>query len=86
VNVLVLVLMMSPTSRRCSASNSDGTLRAQRFVMDFASSAADALARIAATIEQIADPDPLGHQHAGMTGLEMLPNGQGESGPTCRSS
>ena len=34
-------------------------LRAQRFVMDFAASASEALARVASTVEQ-----PVGHQYA----------------------
>jgi CheY-like chemotaxis protein len=48
-------------------------LRAQRFVMDFASSAADALSRIASTIEQSLILILSDINMPGMTGLEMLP-------------
>jgi DNA-binding NtrC family response regulator len=48
-------------------------LRAQRFVMDFAISAADALARIAGTIEQTLILILSDINMPGMTGLEMLP-------------
>jgi CheY-like chemotaxis protein len=48
-------------------------LRAQRFVMDFASSAPDALARIAATTEQSLILILSDINMPGMTGLEMLP-------------
>ena len=48
-------------------------LRAQRFVMDFAMSAADALARIANTIEQSLILILSDINMPGMTGLEMLP-------------
>ena len=48
-------------------------LRAQRFVMDFANSAAEALARIAGTIEQSLVLILSDINMPGMTGLEMLP-------------
>jgi CheY-like chemotaxis protein len=48
-------------------------LRAQRFIMDFANSAADALARIASTIEQSLILILSDINMPGMTGLEMLP-------------
>jgi CheY-like chemotaxis protein len=48
-------------------------LRAQRFVMDFAMSAADALARIANTIEQSLILILSDINMPGMTGLKMLP-------------
>jgi CheY-like chemotaxis protein len=48
-------------------------LRAQRFVMDFAISANDALARIAGTIEQSLILILSDINMPGMTGLEMLP-------------
>jgi CheY-like chemotaxis protein len=48
-------------------------LRAQRFVMDFAISAADALARIAGTIEQSLILILSDINMPGMTGLEFLP-------------
>jgi CheY-like chemotaxis protein len=48
-------------------------LRAQRFIMDFANSAADALSRIASTIEQSLILILSDINMPGMTGLEMLP-------------
>jgi CheY-like chemotaxis protein len=48
-------------------------LRAQRFLMDFAISAADALARVASTIEQSLILILSDINMPGMTGLEMLP-------------
>ena len=48
-------------------------LRAQRFTMDFAISAASALARIAETIEQSLVLILSDINMPGMTGLEMLP-------------
>ncbi|CAN7178972.1 response regulator [Bradyrhizobium sp. LjRoot220] len=48
-------------------------LRAQRFVMDFANSAADALARIGSTIEHSLILILSDINMPGMTGIEMLP-------------
>nr|WP_249132960.1 response regulator [Bradyrhizobium sp. AUGA SZCCT0177] len=48
-------------------------LRAQRFVMDFVSSAADALARIGSTIEHSLILILSDINMPGMTGIEMLP-------------
>src|SRR6478752_7995208 len=48
-------------------------LRAQGFMMDFANSATDALARIASTIEQSLILILSDINMPGMTGLEMLP-------------
>jgi len=48
-------------------------LRAQRFVMEFANSRADALARIASTIEQSLILVLSDINMPGMTGIEMLP-------------
>ena len=48
-------------------------LRAQRFTMDFANSAASALARIAETLEQSLVLILSDVNMPGMTGLEMLP-------------
>ena len=39
-------------------------LRAQRFVMDFAASASEALARVASTVEQPPISNTVGHQYA----------------------
>jgi YesN/AraC family two-component response regulator len=47
-------------------------LRAQRFVMDFAVSASDALARVASIIEQSPILVLSDINMPGMTGLEML--------------
>jgi CheY-like chemotaxis protein len=48
-------------------------LRAQRFMMEFANSGADALTRIASTIEQSLILILSDINMPGMTGLEMLP-------------
>jgi CheY-like chemotaxis protein len=48
-------------------------LRAQRFVMDFANSAADALSRVASSIGQTLILILSDINMPGMTGLEMLP-------------
>jgi len=72
VNILVLVVDDEPTSRRCFASNFAKDLRAERFVMDFASSASDALAQIASTIGQSLILILSDINMPGMTGLEML--------------
>jgi len=48
-------------------------LRSQRFMMDFANSAADALKRIGSTIEQSLILILSDINMPGMTGLEMLP-------------
>jgi CheY-like chemotaxis protein len=72
VSVLVLVVDDEPDVEALFRQQFRRDLRAQRFVMDFAASAADALTRIADPIEQtliliLSDIMP------GMTGLEMLP-------------
>ena len=73
VNVLVLVVDDEPDVEALFRQQFRRDLRAQRFVMDFASSAADALARIAATIEQSLILILSDINMPGMTGLEMLP-------------
>jgi DNA-binding NtrC family response regulator len=70
VSVLVLVVDDEPDVESLFRQQFRRDLRAQRFVMDFAISAADALACIASTIEQSLI---LILSDIGMTGLEMLP-------------
>ena len=72
MSVLVLVVDDEPDVEALFRQQFRRDLRAQRFVMDFASSAPDALARVGSTIEQLililSDINM-----PGMTGLEMLP-------------
>ena len=73
MNVLVLVVDDEPDVEALFRQQFRRDLRAQRFVMDFAISAADALARIAGTIEQSLILILSDLNMPGMTGLEMLP-------------
>jgi CheY-like chemotaxis protein len=73
VSVLVLVVDDEPDVESLFRQQFRRDLRAQRFVMDFANSAADALARIAGTIEQSLILILSDINMPGMTGLEMLP-------------
>ena len=73
MSVLVLVVDDEPDVEPLFRQQFRRDLRAQRFVMDFANSAADALARIASTIEQSLILILSDINMPGMTGLEMLP-------------
>jgi CheY-like chemotaxis protein len=73
VTVLVLVVDDEPDVEALFRQQFRRDLRAQRFVMDFANSAADALARVASTIGQSLILILSDINMPGMTGLEMLP-------------
>jgi len=73
VNILVLVVDDEPDVEALFRQQFRRDLRAQRFVMDFANSAPDALTRIAATIEQSLILILSDINMPGMTGLELLP-------------
>ncbi len=73
MNILVLVVDDEPDVEALFRQQFRKDLRAERFVMDFANSAADALSRIAATIEQSLILILSDINMPGMTGLEMLP-------------
>src|SRR4029078_5942915 len=73
VNILVLVVDDEPDVEELLRQQFRRDLRAQRFVMDFANSAADALTLVASTIEQSLILILSDINMPGMTGLEMLP-------------
>ena len=73
MSVLVLGVDDEPDVEALFRQQFRRDLRSQRFVMDFAVSAADALARIAGTIEQTLILILSDINMPGMTGLEMLP-------------
>jgi CheY-like chemotaxis protein len=73
VSVLVLVVDDEPDVEALFRQQFRRDLRAQRFVMDFANSAADALSRIASSIGQSLVLILSDINMPGMTGLEMLP-------------
>src|SRR5437588_2622149 len=73
VSVLVLVVDDEPDVETLFRQQFRRDLRAQRFVMDFAISGADALARIAGEVDQSLILILSDINMPGMTGLEMLP-------------
>jgi CheY-like chemotaxis protein len=73
VSVLVLVIDDEPDVEELFRQQFRRDLRAQRFTMDFAGSAGDALMRIAGPIEHTLILILSDINMPGMTGLEMLP-------------
>ena len=73
MSVLVLVVDDEPDVEALFRQQFRRDLRAQRFVMDFARSAPDALARVGSTIEDSLILILSDINMPGMTGLEMLP-------------
>lgn len=73
MNILVLVVDDEPDVEALFRQQFRKDLRAERFTMDFANSAAEALSRVAATIEQSLILILSDINMPGMTGLEMLP-------------
>jgi CheY-like chemotaxis protein len=73
VSVLVLVVDDEPDVEALFRQQFRRDLRSERFVMDFANSAAEALSRIASSIGQSLILILSDINMPGMTGLEMLP-------------
>ena len=73
MTVMVLVVDDEPDVEALFRQQFRRDLRAQRFVMDFANSAADALSRIADTIGQSLILILSDINMPGMSGLDMLP-------------
>jgi CheY-like chemotaxis protein len=73
VSVMVLVVDDEPDVEALFRQHFRRDLRAQRFVVDFAQSAAEALSRISSNVEQSLILILSDINMPGMTGLEMLP-------------
>ena len=73
MGILVLVVDDEPDVEALFRQQFRRDLRAQRFVMDFASSAADALSRVGTTADNSLILILSDINMPGMTGLEMLP-------------
>ena len=73
MSILVLVVDDEPDVEELFRQQFRRDLRAERFVMEFATSAADALEHIANTMEQSLILILSDINMPGMTGLEMLP-------------
>jgi CheY-like chemotaxis protein len=73
VNVMVLVVDDEPDVEALFRQQFRRNLRAQRFVMDFANSATEALSRVANYVGQSLILILSDINMPGMTGLEMLP-------------
>jgi CheY-like chemotaxis protein len=73
VSVLVLVVDDEPDVEALFRQQFRRDLRAQRFVMDFANCATDALSRVASAVGQSLILILSDINMPGMTGLEMLP-------------
>jgi CheY-like chemotaxis protein len=73
MTILVLVVDDEPDVEALFRQQFRKDLRTQRFMIDFAHSAAEALARIASTLEQSLILILSDINMPGMTGLEMLP-------------
>jgi CheY-like chemotaxis protein len=73
VSILVLVVDDEPDVEALFRQQFRKDLRAQRFVMDFANSASEALRRVASTVGQSLILILSDINMPGMTGLEMLP-------------
>jgi CheY-like chemotaxis protein len=73
VGILVLVVDDEPDVEALFRQQFRRDLRAQRFVMDFANSAADALTRVGSTFDNSLILILSDINMPGMTGLEMLP-------------
>ena len=73
MGILVLVVDDEPDVEALFRQQFRRDLRAQRFVMDFASSAADALSRVGTTLDNSLILILSDINMPGMTGLEMLP-------------